>query len=58
MVRFWFAGITSGRGYAHCEVGIAYIDIESVCILRKSLSHQAVLQIIAIRFVSFIDFVF
>lgn len=25
-------GITSGRGYAHGEVGIAYIDIESVCI--------------------------
>lgn len=25
------AGITSGRGYAHGEVGIAYIDIESVC---------------------------
>lgn len=25
-------GITSGRGYAHGEVGIVYIDIESVCI--------------------------
>lgn len=27
-----FAGITSGRGYAHGEVGIAHIDIESVCV--------------------------
>lgn len=31
-LNFTFAGITSGRGYAHGEVGIAYIDIESVCI--------------------------
>lgn len=23
-------GVTSGRGYAHSEVGIAYLDIESV----------------------------
>lgn len=29
----YFAGITSGRGYAHGEVGIAYIDIECVRII-------------------------
>lgn len=29
---FHFTGITSGRGYAHGEVGIAYVDIESVSI--------------------------
>lgn len=28
----FFSGITSGRGYAHGEVGIAYLDIESVCV--------------------------
>lgn len=29
-MKFNFVGITSGRGYAHGEVGIACIDIESV----------------------------
>lgn len=38
---FWFVllsfrvGITSGRGYAHGEIGIAYIDIECVCGMTK-----------------------
>lgn len=31
-ICFIYTGITSGRGYAHGEVGIAYLDIESVCI--------------------------
>lgn len=45
---FHFAGITSGRGYAHGEVGIAYIDIESV----RYLNDIAFISFVKPRLVS------
>lgn len=40
---FSFSGIASGRGYAHGEVGIAHIDIESV----RRLQWHSSLEIIS-----------